>query len=70
MSTKQDNWMLKEERCKNCSICVSFCPAGSIFMDEDGFPRQSEEVKCRECGLCERWCPDFAIKVGGGIGAK
>ncbi|MCJ7806897.1 MAG: hypothetical protein MUP57_05060 [Clostridia bacterium] len=70
MNDKQGSWTLKKDRCKNCSICISFCPAGSLLIDEDGFPRQSEEIKCRQCGLCERWCPDFAIEVGGVFGAR
>lgn len=70
MNDKQGSWTLKKDRCKNCNICISFCPAGSLLIDEDGFPRQSEEIKCRQCGLCERWCPDFAIEVGGVFGAK
>ena len=70
MVTKQGRWILNKEQCKKCRICASFCPAGSLLIDEDGFPMQSEEVKCNQCELCESWCPDFAIEVGDNNGAK
>lgn len=70
MIEKEGSWILNRDRCKNCGICASFCPAGSLLIDEDGYPQQSEDVKCRQCGLCERWCPDFAIGVGGTVDAK
>jgi NAD-dependent dihydropyrimidine dehydrogenase PreA subunit len=67
---EQGSWTLNKIRCKKCGICAGFCPAGSLMIDEDGFPGQSLEVKCRQCGLCERWCPDFAIVVGGAVSAR
>ena len=70
MIVKQGMWIINKQRCKKCRICANFYSAGSLLINHDGFPIQSEEVKCRQCGLCERWCPDFAIEVGDINGAK
>ena len=49
--------------CKQCGICVAFCPQQVLAMDENRrvFARHPE--KCIACHMCELRCPDFAITV-------
>ncbi len=48
--------------CKNCRICVEFCPTGCLEMVEYvAVPVKIGE--CIGCGMCELRCPDFCISV-------
>ena len=49
--------------CKKCGICVAFCPAGVLALDDAGYPYAKEPDKCTGCQLCALRCPDFAINV-------
>ncbi len=49
--------------CKNCGICVAFCPRKCIEQDQDGISRVTHPELCIGCGWCEIHCPDFAISV-------
>ena len=50
------------EWCKGCEICVAFCPADVLEM-EDGKVKVARPENCTKCMLCELRCPDFAITV-------
>lgn len=47
--------------CKNCGICVAFCPVGVFAMKKDGTVIAAHPEKCTHCGLCAILCPDFAL---------
>ncbi|GAB7023386.1 4Fe-4S dicluster domain-containing protein [Salidesulfovibrio brasiliensis] len=49
--------------CKGCGVCVSFCPAKVLELDETGKCHVAREDDCIHCGFCELHCPDFAIVV-------
>jgi len=49
--------------CKQCGICIAFCPHQALEADEDNFPILKHPEKCTRCGWCEMRCPDFAIVV-------
>ena len=49
--------------CKQCGICVAFCPKKVLARDETGAPYVKDPDQCINCGLCELRCPDFAITV-------
>jgi 2-oxoglutarate ferredoxin oxidoreductase subunit delta len=49
--------------CKNCGICVEFCPKDVLALGEDGKVVVQDVDSCTECGLCEIRCPDFAIII-------
>jgi 2-oxoglutarate ferredoxin oxidoreductase subunit delta len=51
------------ERCKECGICIAFCPRQNLREDEDGRPVLIDPENCSGCALCEYYCPDFAIRV-------
>lgn len=56
---------LEKDRCKNCEICIEFCPKKVFDADVDGSPIVAREEDCSYCRLCEKRCPDFVIKVEG-----
>ena len=47
--------------CKQCNICVEFCPPHCLEVGADGYPFLAQPDKCIDCGWCEIRCPDFAI---------
>ena len=49
--------------CKQCGICVEFCPKGVLTKDELGTPQPTYQEKCIGCTQCVLHCPDFAITV-------
>jgi NAD-dependent dihydropyrimidine dehydrogenase PreA subunit len=51
------------ERCKQCGICVHFCPKGALTLDAQNNPVLTDPEACNACRLCEYLCPDFGVKV-------
>lgn len=49
--------------CKGCGICVEFCPAKVLELNDQGKCEVVREEDCIRCGFCELHCPDFAIIV-------
>jgi len=65
VSANKDKKLYVDERlCKGCGICVEFCPAKVLVLDNDKVKIEYYE-KCTKCGLCELRCPDYAIYLGG-----
>ena len=58
-----DKVVFYHDWCKQCNICVSFCPKHALAMDADGYPQLAAPEQCNSCGLCEVLCPDFAVAV-------
>jgi len=57
------------ERCKECGICIEFCPR-KVLKRGDKYNSRGYRYtivaypeKCIGCRLCEMMCPDFAIFV-------
>ncbi len=60
---------IDEDLCKDCRICIDFCPR-EVFENTDkinarGYcqPRIKAEDKCSGCNLCELLCPELAIVI-------
>lgn len=59
--------VVKPERCKECEICIDFCPSRIIVKSREfnvlGYRpvKVESQNKCIKCRLCELLCPDFAI---------
>lgn len=49
--------------CKQCGLCMAFCPKKIIRADGNGMPHISDPDRCTGCRFCEIHCPDFAITV-------
>ncbi len=58
-----------EEQCKECELCVAFCPKEVITFSErlnsKGFhPATIVDMdKCTGCAVCAKMCPDVVIEV-------
>jgi 2-oxoglutarate ferredoxin oxidoreductase subunit delta len=60
---------IKKNLCKECHLCIHFCPQGHI-MPSSEFNAQgyrpvtvNDEKKCNGCAICATMCPDVAIEV-------
>ena len=49
-----------EDKCKQCLLCVPFCPDSSIPVSE-GRRGEFDFAHCKGCGICVRVCPFDAI---------
>lgn len=67
---------IEGERCKGCSLCIDFCPKGSISLSEElnlkGYfvatfrgdgGQGGDGAACNGCGNCALMCPEVAIRV-------
>ena len=52
-----------EEKCKQCMLCVPFCPDSSIPV-KDGKRLDFDFKHCKGCGVCWKVCPFGAITFG------
>lgn len=62
-----------KERCKECRLCIDFCPTEVLHesdeINEKGYhpPELVEEPEkgkiCVACGFCQVICPEYAIWV-------
>lgn len=50
------------EKCTKCKLCMTFCPEGCIYEDDDGTIRPSLTF-CKGCGICAYECPVKAIEM-------
>lgn len=63
------------ERCKGCTLCISYCPKKSIHLSDElnlkGYfvAAFDEHGECTVCGNCALMCPDVAIVVSVATGA-
>jgi ferredoxin len=56
-----DKKFWSDEKCNNCGICVTICPAANITLQEG---RPSWLHHCEQCLSCLQWCPQEAIQYG------
>mgnify|MGYP002770747433 CR=1 FL=1 len=52
--------VFKEDKCKQCLLCVPFCPDSSIPV-KDGKRLDFDFKHCKGCGICVAVCPFDAI---------
>ena len=60
MANSKKKLCVKPEWCKGCGICVAFCPAGVLKLENQKIVAAQPE-SCIGCGLCEMRCPDYAV---------
>jgi len=62
-------WVINEELCKGCGICIARCPMKVLGVADHLTPKgfhpatMLNEEKCTSCAICGRSCPDVAIEV-------
>lgn len=49
-----------EDKCKQCLLCVPFCPDSAIPVKE-GKRGEFDFAHCKGCGICVKTCPFDAI---------
>jgi len=60
---------IEKEFCKGCSLCIEFCPKGSISLSKKlnlkGYYLADYDDKkgCTGCAICALVCPEIAIEV-------
>jgi len=54
--------VFKEENCRQCMLCVPYCPDSSIPV-KDGKRLDFDFMHCKGCGICARVCPFDAIEM-------
>lgn len=60
---------VREDWCKECGLCIKFCPKNLItkkkFINESGYHpvKLAEKSKCTGCTFCAIVCPETAIEV-------
>lgn len=64
MPVKVCSVSVDEAMCKQCGICVEFCPLGVLASKSDGNVEVVNLDACSGCMLCELLCPELAITIG------
>ncbi len=60
---------INKELCKECHLCIYFCPNGHIIPAKEyniqGYRPvcTTEEKECNGCAICATMCPEIAIEV-------
>lgn len=64
---KTGDWKVKypihnKEKCKNCMLCVPYCPEDCILYKDDKLEGMDLDF-CKGCGICAKVCPFGAIEM-------
>ena len=51
-----------KEKCKNCMLCVPYCPEDCIIHKDNQLIGMDMEY-CKGCGVCAKVCPFHAIEM-------
>jgi ferredoxin len=52
-----------EERCIQCTACISACPTRALAIDRAGMKVSFDQEKCIACELCLSICPYQALEI-------
>lgn len=58
---READFLLADEKCQACGICVKNCPIGALNLNDDKIIFNND--KCIYCRECEAICPVTAIKL-------
>ncbi len=54
--------VIRENFCKNCGICESFCPKDVFATNDKKIVFVETPEDCISCMMCEMRCPHLAIQ--------
>lgn len=54
---------INKRLCKQCGLCVHFCPKNVLASDGRGYIYARQVEECIGCQICFFRCPDFALEV-------
>lgn len=63
MPAKTCKVTIEAPMCKQCGICVAFCPKDVLKADAEGNVSVADPAACSGCLMCELLCPELAINV-------
>lgn len=63
MPTKVCSISIDGALCKQCGICVEFCPKEVLANDASGQVQVVNLEACTGCLICELLCPELAISI-------
>lgn len=61
--------VIDAERCKQCSLCVRYCPRQILRVGERSNARGyhpvelTDEERCTGCAICALVCPSVCVEV-------
>ncbi len=54
---------IDQASCKQCEICIDFCPREVLANDADGKVQVVSPEACTGCLICELLCPELSIII-------
>ena len=54
--------VLDQEKCRNCLLCVPYCPDSSIPV-KNGKRLDFDYDHCKGCGICVKACPMDVLEI-------
>ena len=63
MPAKVSAISIDEALCKQCGLCVEFCPREVLANDANGQVQVVNLEACTGCLICELLCPELAISI-------
>ena len=49
--------------CKQCGLCIAFCPREVLANDANGDVQVVNREACTGCLICELLCPELSITI-------
>lgn len=68
LKVKTGSWRNKhpvhlKDKCKNCMLCVVYCPEDCIKHTDNAILEGMDLDYCKGCGVCAKVCPFHAITM-------
>ena len=52
-----------DDDCVHCGLCVTYCPTGALYYEDEEMHVGYDHTKCVACEECTRICPTHAFQV-------